>query len=123
MNICRENTNLVKIEQKYRALYPNTQARSILAGDIKSPLQRSVRVKLHQAVKVPYTKAAQPHLIPYTKAPQPHLIPYTHRLSCSVYVPILTIVIRNTHESIQKSYTTSIERSAMAVKQPERECH
>jgi hypothetical protein len=56
MNICHENTNLVKIGQKYRALYTNTQVGFILAGDIKCPLQRSVRVKLYQALKVPEEK-------------------------------------------------------------------
>jgi hypothetical protein len=37
MNIYREDPNLVKIRQKYRALYMKTEERFIVAGDIKLP--------------------------------------------------------------------------------------
>jgi hypothetical protein len=38
MKICPEKPDLVKIGQKYQALYIKTQVLSAVAGDVKSPL-------------------------------------------------------------------------------------
>ena len=51
MNICREIPNLVKIGQKYQALYMKSQVRFIVAGNIKLPRGKSAlyRVKWYKA--------------------------------------------------------------------------
>jgi len=36
IKICRENTNVVKIGQKYRVFYMKTKLQFIVTGDIKS---------------------------------------------------------------------------------------
>jgi hypothetical protein len=48
---CRENTNLFKIGQKYRALYLKTYGH-ILAGAINSPLNDFLRVKCYKVVGI-----------------------------------------------------------------------
>jgi hypothetical protein len=51
VEICRDNPNLVKIWQKYKALYIKTEERFIAAGDIKSTQKCSLAVKWYEAVR------------------------------------------------------------------------
>jgi isochorismate hydrolase len=50
--VCRENKNLIKIGQKYRALCLQTNVLFIVTGEIKSPQKRSLRTKWWQIVRV-----------------------------------------------------------------------
>jgi hypothetical protein len=47
--ICQENPDLLQLEQNM-TLYMETEASFIVAGDIKTPQKRSVRVKRYQTV-------------------------------------------------------------------------
>jgi hypothetical protein len=53
LKFCREIPNLVKIVEKYQALYVGTQVHSIsLVGGVSSPSKRSVRMELYQALVI-----------------------------------------------------------------------
>jgi hypothetical protein len=52
MEICRDNPNLVKIGQKYRALYMNILTRFLLLAKLNRRKKRSWRVKWYQAVRI-----------------------------------------------------------------------
>jgi hypothetical protein len=50
MNTFRRKPQLIKIGQKYRAIYVKAQLRFIFACDIKSPQKHTLQATLYQAV-------------------------------------------------------------------------
>lgn len=52
MKICRKCLNLVTNDQKYMALYRKTYKTFTVAGDIKTPQNRSLGDKWYQDVRI-----------------------------------------------------------------------
>ena len=50
--MCQEIPSVIRIGQKYRALYVKTSVRFIVAGDIKTQYKRSLRTKWYQVVSL-----------------------------------------------------------------------
>ena len=50
--MCQENPSVIRIGQKYQALYMKTAVRFIVAGNIKSQYHRSLRAKWYQVVSL-----------------------------------------------------------------------